>query len=129
MFRHSIGNMIFKQDIGISIDIDSAPLWANLYLYFFESKYIKQLILYGCFQALMTFHDNEFLTSFKNIYPKELDLKVKRQGNHVSLLDLDIKVEEFVWINLHYLLSKYPICQAIYHLQFPLDPYFQNLFE
>ena len=65
MFRHSIGNMIFKQDIGISIDIDSAPLWANLFLYFFESKYIKQLILNGCFQALMTFDDNEFLTSFK----------------------------------------------------------------
>ena len=46
----------------------------------------------------MTFDDNEFLTSFKNIYPKELDLRVKRQGNHVSFLDLDIKVEDSVFV-------------------------------
>ena len=46
----------------------------------------------------MTFDDNEFLTSFKNIYPKELDLKVERQGNHVSFLDLDIKVEDSVFL-------------------------------
>ena len=77
----------------------------------------------------MTFDDNEFLTSFKNIYPTELDLRVKRQGNHVSFLDLDIKVEDFAWINFHYLLSKHPICQAIYRLQFYLDLYIQNFFE
>ena len=46
----------------------------------------------------MTFHDNELLTSSRNIYPKELDLKVERQGNHVSFLDLDIKVEDSVFI-------------------------------
>ena len=45
----------------------------------------------------MTFDDNEFLTSFKNIYPKELDLHVEREGNHVSFLDLDIKVEDSVF--------------------------------
>ena len=41
------------------------PFWANIFLYLFESKYVKQLILNECFQALMTFDDNEFLTSFK----------------------------------------------------------------
>ena len=46
----------------------------------------------------MTFHDNELLTSSRNIYPKELDLKAERQGNHVSFLDLDIKVEDSVFI-------------------------------
>ena len=46
----------------------------------------------------MTFDDNKFLTSFKNMYPKEIDLKVERQGNHVSFLDLDIKVEDFLFI-------------------------------
>ena len=45
----------------------------------------------------MTFDDNEFLTSFKNIYSKELYLKVERQGNYVSFLDLDIKVEDSVF--------------------------------
>ena len=43
----------------------------------------------------MTSDDNEFLTSFKNIYPKELDLKVERQGNHASFLDLEIKIEDY----------------------------------
>ena len=42
--------------------------------------------------------DNEFLTSFKNIYSKELDLKVERQGNHATFLDLDIKIEDYFCI-------------------------------
>ena len=46
----------------------------------------------------MTFDDNEFLTSFRNICRKELDLKVERQGSHVSFLDLDIKVEDSVFV-------------------------------
>ena len=70
----------------------------QLFLYFFESKYIKQLILNECFQALITFGDNKFLTSFKITYPKESDLKVERQGNHFSFLDLCIKVEDSVFV-------------------------------
>ena len=46
----------------------------------------------------MTFEDKEFLTSFKNICPKELNLKVQRQRNHVSFLDLDIKVKDSVFV-------------------------------
>ena len=40
-------------------------------------------------------NDNEFLRSFKNIYPKELDIKLERQGNHASFLDLEIKIEDY----------------------------------
>ena len=47
----------------------------------------------------MTFDDKEFLTSFKYIYPKELDLQIERQGNQVSFLDLDIKVEDSVFVH------------------------------
>ena len=36
-----IGNIVFKQDIGIPTSINQAPFWANLFLYFFESKYIN----------------------------------------------------------------------------------------
>ena len=46
----------------------------------------------------MTFDDNEFLTSFRNICPKELDLKVECHGNHVLVLDLDIKVEDSIFV-------------------------------
>ena len=74
---------------------------------------------------MMTFDDNEFLTSFRNISPKELDLKVERQGNHVSFLDFEIKVEDSVFVYKTF--DKRD--KAIYHLQFPLDLYFQNFFE
>ena len=98
MFRHSLGNMVFKQAVCISVGFDLASFWANLFLYFLESKYIKQLILNGCFHTLMTFDDNMFLTPFQNIYPKELDLKVERRGNRASFLDLDIKVGDSVFV-------------------------------
>ena len=35
--------MVFKQDIEISIGIDPAPFWANLFLYFFESKHVQNI--------------------------------------------------------------------------------------
>ena len=63
------------------------------------------------FSSIDDLNDNEFLTSFRNISPKELHLKVKRQGNHASFLDLDIKVEDSIFVyklltkgkNFHYL--------------------------
>ena len=71
-------------------------------VYFFESKYIKQFNLNGSSKAYKYNRfsrfiddvcaindDNEFLTSFKNIYSTDLQLKVEHQGNHVSLLDFD----------------------------------------
>ena len=42
--------------------------------------------------------DNEFLTLCKNIYPKELELRVEHQGNHASFLDLDIEIEDSVFV-------------------------------
>ena len=68
--------------------IDSVPFWANLFLYFFESKYIQQIILVKYLRSyeyhdrsrfkddLWTVNDSvEFCSSFKNMYPKELDSK------------------------------------------------------
>ena len=66
---------------------------------------------------------NEFLTLLKNTYPKELNLKAEHEGNHISILDLDSKIENKILTketNLHSLQSEYQICQAIYHLQFPM---------
>ena len=70
--------------------IDTAPFWVNLFLHFFKSKYIKHLISNGFAKAykyhgvsrfisyLCAINDcNEFLTSFKNIYPMELELTMK----------------------------------------------------
>ena len=60
----------------------------------------------------MTFYDNEFLTSFKNIYPKSLDLKVERQGHHVSFLDLDIKVGDTVFTYKPFDKKAHPACDV-----------------
>ena len=39
---------------------------------------------------------NEFLTSSKNIYSKELEFKVEHHGKHLSFLDVDTKIEDGV---------------------------------
>ena len=74
---------------------DPAPFWANLFLYFFETNCIKQLIsnksskeyeYHGVsifIDTLCAINDEkEFLTSLTNIYPKVLDHKVEHLRNH-----------------------------------------------
>ena len=46
-----IGNMVLKKDIGTEMGTDPATYWAKLLFYFFESKYIKQLISNGSSKA------------------------------------------------------------------------------
>ena len=41
---------------------------------------------------------NDVLTSFRNTYPKELELKVGHQGKHASFLDFDIKIKDSVFL-------------------------------
>ena len=68
---------------------DPAPFWGYLLLYFFESRYVKILFSLGSPRACKyhgtgrfiddrcaTEDVNELFKSFKNIYPKELELKV-----------------------------------------------------
>ena len=47
-----IGNILLTQIIGIPMGIDPAPFWANLYLYWYECKYISDLITRNKVQAL-----------------------------------------------------------------------------
>ena len=107
----TIGNMIFKQDIGIPMGIDPAPFWANLFLYSYESKYIQSLVSEGSplvykFSGTRRFIDDlcalndgeEFAKHCKEIYPAELDLKVEHQGSHASFLDLDITVVDGTFV-------------------------------
>jgi len=107
----SVGNMVFRQDIGIPMGIDPAPFWANLFLYFFESKHVQTLVSQRSNRAykyhgtsrfiddLCTINDgNEFSRSFKCIYPKELVLKLEHSGTHATFLDLDINIEDGMFI-------------------------------
>ena len=47
----TVGNLVLKQDIGIPMGTDLAPFWANLFLYFFESKFVKSLVSLGSTRA------------------------------------------------------------------------------
>ena len=40
-YYFTMGNMVFKQDIGISMGIDLDPFWANLFLYFLSLSMFK----------------------------------------------------------------------------------------
>ena len=103
---------MFKQEIGIPMGKDSAPYWANLFLYFFKSKYVQQLIskylndlhvlvkFHGTsrfIDDLCTINGDEFSSSQKYIYPKQLELKLEHQGKHVPFLDLDITIEDNIF--------------------------------
>ena len=106
----SVGNLVFKQCIGIPMGIDPAPFWANLYLYYFENKFITHLSRierYRGFKFRNTFRfiddaccindEDEFLKSHGDIYPKELELKCEHRGNHATFLEIDISVKDGIF--------------------------------
>ena len=103
----TVGNLVFQQIIGIPMGIDPAPFWANLFLYFFEEKYIKLLISSRSNRAyryhgtsrfiddLCAINDQgEFLKSHIEIYPPELELKLEHHGTSATFLDLHIEIKD-----------------------------------
>ena len=85
---------------------DPAPFMANLFLFYFEDKWIrktkrKDLILARKFGNVFRFIDDlaaindsgEFEKVIQEIYPPELELKKENVNNtEASFLDLDIKI-------------------------------------
>ena len=84
---------------------DPAPFMANLFLYYYESKYVKEVKKKDLFTArkfrntfrfiddlLAINDDGEFQRSFKDIYPPELELKKEHGGDSVSFLDIKISI-------------------------------------
>ena len=100
----TFGDKIFRQVVGIPMGSDPAPFMANLFLYHYESKWIKNLKKDNLQKArkfshtfrfiddLLTVNDNGlFLENFKEIYPPELQLNIEHSGDRVTYLDLDIR--------------------------------------
>ena len=106
-----IGNLLFRQFIGIPMGIAPAPFWANLYLYSYEYKFIKNLIR-TCPKTAMKFRNavrfiddecnlndgGEFGRSFHLIYPADLELKCEHQGLHATFLELEINVQQNIFV-------------------------------
>ena len=106
-----VGNLVIRQSIGIPMGIDPAPFWANLYLHFYEHKFITNLMANDKIRArkffnAMRFIDDEcnlndhgeFSRSFGEIYPEELQLKCEHQGLHATFLELDIQIVDDLFI-------------------------------
>ena len=100
-----VGNLIIRQSIGIPMGIDPAPFWANLYLYFYEHKFVTDLMASDKRRArkfinACRFIDDEcnlndhgeFSRSYQEIYPSEPQLKCQHQGTHATFLELDIRI-------------------------------------
>ena len=92
---------------------DPAPFMANLFLYYYESQFIKKYQkennkgvykfgnIFRFIDDLNAINDNgEFEKNIKNIYPEELELKKENVGiNDATFLDLgiDIKNKKFTY--------------------------------
>ena len=103
----TFGEKVFRQVIGIPMGSDPAPFMANLFLYHYESKWVRSLKKDSLQKArkfsntfrfiddLITINDDNFFSEyFKDIYPPELVLNLEGSGNHVSYLDLDLNLKD-----------------------------------
>lgn len=101
--QFSLGPKLFRQVVGIPMGSDPAPFFANLFLYYYENKWVKSLKRIDILRArkfshtfrfiddLFTINDgNEFCNHFKEIYPPELQLNPEHSGEEVNFLDIHI---------------------------------------
>ena len=106
-----VGNLMIRQSIGIPMGIDPAPFWANLYLHRYEEIFISSQMSVNKVRARKFIHATrfiddecnlndcgEFSRSYKEIYPKELELKCEHQGTHATFLDIDITIVDGLFI-------------------------------
>ena len=102
------GNKVFQQIIGIPMGSDPAPFFANLFLYFYESKYLRMLQrsdlrkarrfsnVFRFIDDLIAINDwKEFEKCFKDIYPIELELGKENSGDQsATFLDLHVVISD-----------------------------------
>ena len=99
----NVGNRVFRQRVGIPMGTDCAPLLANLFLFYYEYRYMKGLIKNNITLAkrfnfimryiddVLTLNNSRFVTEIQHIYPSELDLK-RTTENSTSLSYLDVLI-------------------------------------
>ena len=106
-----INNKVFQQVIGIPMGSDPAPFIANLFLYFYENKFLDKLKVEDLPRARRLRHvfrfiddliamndDDEFSKIYKEIYPEEMVLKPENEDpQSSSYLDLQIDVDENIF--------------------------------
>ena len=111
-----LGNKVYRQIIGIPMGIDPAPQMANLYLYFYESQFMKMLTEEDYGKAIKFNKTRRFIDdvgSINNdgllvkekgrIYPKELVLNEENADDKKgTFLDISITVESNKFVTKTY---------------------------
>ena len=97
----NFGDSIFRQTIGIPMGTNSAPLLANLYLFYYEYKFLEKLpkdkkfhgkyfkLTYRFIDDLLSINNKYFREYISQIYPDDLELKETTE-NDKECLFLDI---------------------------------------
>jgi len=103
-----IGDIVFRQTIGIPMGTDCAPFLANLFLFSYEFQWMYEKLKKRQFPILRKFkyccryiddsfaiNNDKFLLKYKHeIYPPELDITTDDESDqHVHYLDLDILIK------------------------------------
>ena len=103
-----LGNKLFRQCIGIPMGSDPAPFFANLFLFYYESSWLKDVkksnnILARKFGNVFRYIDDlialndglSFDSYHQEIYPAELELKKENINNtECNFLDMHISIIE-----------------------------------
>ena len=105
-----VGNRVFQQHIGIPMGTDCAALLVNLYLFYYEYNYMKNLMKldYGkvlrfnftvrYIDDLLTLNNTLFVNEILNIYPQELVLNRTSESDvQVSYLDINISISQNIF--------------------------------
>ena len=104
----TLGSKTFRQIIGIPMGSDPAPFFANLFLYYYESKWLRNIqksdlsrarkfkSVFRFIDDLLSLNDGgEFSRSLSEIYPEELELSKENVGTlSSSFLDIHIKLSD-----------------------------------
>lgn len=99
------GDRVFRQAIGIPMGTDCAPLLANLFLFYYEFKFMKDKIktnhrmakrfsnTFRYIDDLLSLNNPGFEDEISNIYPPQLKLKRTTEAiDRLSYLDLDLSI-------------------------------------
>ena len=135
-----MSDRVYKQVVGIPMGTDCALLLANLFLFYYEFKFIKDTLRNNPSKArkfnftvryiddLLTINNPGFDDDIASIYPMELQLKKTTEAsNKLSYLDIMIEIEHgrfrtdvydkrdgfgFHIVNFPYLCSNIPLSPA-----------------
>ena len=112
-----VGNKVFRQQVGIPMGTDCAPLLANLLLFYYEYEHMKNLVKDNLQAAmkfngttrmryiddLLTLNNSGFASKLPDIYPPELDLKKTTESpSTVSYLDILITINNGKYVTAVY---------------------------